>query len=120
MAWMYQSDASTVLYPGVDPGDRREVVGQQPVGDPAAEGPEDRRTLGGPPGREGQARERDHRVAAPVVEPRVAGHDRATLPVRQRIAVALGDRIAADDERVGRHDQLARRTVTGGPRPPPG
>ena len=62
-------------------GDARlgEVVRQEAVADEGRPGAEDPARVVVAAGGEGQARERDHRVPAPVAEPRVAGDDRHAL-----------------------------------------
>ncbi len=57
----------------------RKHVGNQPVADVVCESAQDEPGLGGPTGRQGQALEADHRVAAPVGEPVITGDHRADL-----------------------------------------
>ena len=54
-------------------------VRDEPVADVEGKGAEDRARLGMPAGEQRQPLEADHRVAAPVGEPVVAGDDRARL-----------------------------------------
>ena len=80
-----------------------EVVRQQTIGKVAGEGPQDRGGLLRSAGGERQARQADHRVAAPVVEPVVAGDDAAPVRVvRQR---------PGDEELVGGEHELLHDRV---------
>ena len=80
----------------------REVVRQQAVADEGRPGAEDPARLVVAAGGEGQPGERDHRVAAPVAEPRVAGDDRHAL------GGILGAGIRAMDEEPVRGEDEGR------------
>ena len=102
----------------------REHIRDQAVADVASKHPEDVAGLGRPTGRQRQPFETDHRVAAPVREPGVAGDDGVDL-----IAGSVGPREIfhtagrADDELVGGQHQLAgeagARAWRGGPEQTP-
>ena len=91
-----------------------EQVGNQPVAHVLGEGAQDIPGFDVAAGGQRQAFQRDHRVAAPVGEPMVAGDHRADFVARRirprRVGNARGGR---DDELVGRQHQLGRRTLAG-------
>lgn len=105
---------------GDDAGAVREVVGEQPVGEEVGKRAEDVGGLLGATGGEGETGEGDHRVAAPVVEPVVAGDDGFAggadgpypLPRPQRWG--RGGWAARNQELVGGEDELLEGGIGGG------
>ena len=83
-------------------GPVREVVGQQTVRHETGVGAQDRRTVGGATGCQRETRQGDHRVAAPVVEPVVAGDD-------GRPGLGTIRPVSADQELVGREHEAAHK-----------
>ena len=83
-------------------------VGNQAVANVVREGPKDAARLLVPAGEQRQPLQADHRVAAPVGEPVVAGDDRR---VRNVVVRPAGGGLARrrDDERVGREHQFVGR-----------
>ncbi len=83
------------------------MFGNQAVADVMRKGAQNPPRLLFPPGREGQPLERDHRVAAPIGKPMVAGDDGAdliALGARPRDIRDAADR--RDDKGVGRQDKF--------------
>ena len=94
----------------------RKHVGDQPVAHVAREGPQDERRFAGAAGSERQPFEADHRVAAPVGEPVIAGDHRARLGAeRHGPRRVFGPRGRRDEELIGGQHQLRRtgRTAAG-------
>src|SRR6185312_6498189 len=90
-----------------------EAVGDQPVADVMGERVQDAAGLFVPSGHERQPLEADHRVAAPVGEPVVAGDHRPRLRVASA-AVVGGAAGRDDDELVGGQHQQRADVVAGG------
>ena len=91
-----------------------EEVRNQPVLDVLSEGAEDVARLGVAAGDERQPLQADHRVAAPVGEPVVAGDDRSGLIAVGVGAGGIGDAgNRRDDELVGGKDQFRGEPSSG-------
>ena len=88
----------------------REHVRDQPVAYVMGEGAQDPPRLDRPPGRERQPFERDHRVAAPIGEPVIAGNDGADFIAFCARPRDIGDAPHRGDEKiVGREDELGSK-----------
>ena len=96
IASIHQSVASAVLYSGASPT-VGEAVRQHAAIDEAREGAQHAGGQLGTPRGQRQAGQRDHRVAAPVAEPRIAGDDRHARGL-------VGQRTARDELVGGQHE----------------
>ena len=93
-AWKYHSVASTVLYSGCSPASGKRFGNMPSLTNCANVRKHVPRDFV-PARRERQTRQRDHRVAAPIAEPRIARDHGA----------AVGRRAAPDDELIGRQHE---------------
>ncbi len=90
-----------------------EHVGQQSVADVAGEGADQVARFGTAAGHEGQPFEADHRVAAPIGEPVVAGDHAADLVAGGMCLRGVGYAARrADQELIGRQHEFCRRPAS--------
>ena len=90
-----------------------EEIGDEAVANVVREGLQDVAPLGGAAGQQGQPFQADHGVAPPVGEPVVSGDDGArVVPLGAEARLVPRPDVGADDELVGRQDQLGAQPLS--------